>query len=193
MTAKAPAATLLARLTDEQRDIVQRYVRLSFDEIAALQPYPGPEPLTAAPTRNPETPPRRFDGAAIWSRLSTEQQTAFGAAAIELAIARYGAEVARDEREERLILAAEEACNERIDELAEEHVLVYGVVDPDEVPGIPTLLGPVCRQCGCTEHNACWTPPWGEGCRWVEPDLCSACAANSHVRPRTAPVPESVP
>lgn len=32
---------------------------------------------------------------------------------------------------------------------------------------------PVCRVCGCTQHNAC---P-GE-CHWVEADLCSACAAS---------------
>ena len=30
---------------------------------------------------------------------------------------------------------------------------------------------PVCRVCGCTQHNAC-----PGGCYWVEPDLCSACA-----------------
>jgi hypothetical protein len=32
-------------------------------------------------------------------------------------------------------------------------------------------LVPICRVCGCTEDNAC-----DEGCCWVEPDLCSACA-----------------
>jgi single-strand DNA-binding protein len=30
-----------------------------------------------------------------------------------------------------------------------------------------------CRECGCTEDNAC-----PGGCYWVEPDLCSVCAAN---------------
>lgn len=35
----------------------------------------------------------------------------------------------------------------------------------------PTVLaGPRCRVCGCTEQTAC-----DGGCRWVEPDLCSAC------------------
>lgn len=29
----------------------------------------------------------------------------------------------------------------------------------------------VCRVCGCTEGNAC-----GDGCYWVESDLCSSCA-----------------
>lgn len=28
-----------------------------------------------------------------------------------------------------------------------------------------------CRVCGCTEMQAC-----PEGCSWIEPDLCSACA-----------------
>lgn len=27
-----------------------------------------------------------------------------------------------------------------------------------------------CRVCGCTDDRAC-----PEGCRWVEPDLCSSC------------------
>jgi len=30
-----------------------------------------------------------------------------------------------------------------------------------------------CRECGCTEDNACMTD--GEPCHWVEKDLCSAC------------------
>jgi hypothetical protein len=28
-----------------------------------------------------------------------------------------------------------------------------------------------CRVCGCSHHDPC-----EEGCWWVEPDLCSACA-----------------
>lgn len=31
--------------------------------------------------------------------------------------------------------------------------------------------GRQCRECGCTDNSAC-----DEGCAWVEPDLCSACA-----------------
>lgn len=31
--------------------------------------------------------------------------------------------------------------------------------------------GPVCRQCGCSDHWGC-----KEGCWWIEPDLCSGCA-----------------
>lgn len=32
-----------------------------------------------------------------------------------------------------------------------------------------------CRGCGCTEDDACATA--AGPCRWVEPDLCSACQA----------------
>lgn len=31
-----------------------------------------------------------------------------------------------------------------------------------------------CRQCGCTDDNAC-----EGGCHWVEDDLCSACAVGA--------------
>lgn len=31
-----------------------------------------------------------------------------------------------------------------------------------------------CRSCGCTDWAAC--QDWDGPCRWVEPDLCSACA-----------------
>lgn len=30
---------------------------------------------------------------------------------------------------------------------------------------------PTCRECGCTDDRAC-----DDGCSWVKPDLCSACA-----------------
>lgn len=37
--------------------------------------------------------------------------------------------------------------------------------------GVDVVNGlPQCRECGCTENSSC-----GDGCSWVEPDLCSAC------------------
>ena len=132
--------------------------------------------------------PERLDGARIWAQLASEAQAALGAAAVELAIARFGVEVARDEREERMFLDAEEAAACAMDGCIEEHVFGVGLVSDREAPGVPSVLGPFCRECGCTEHDACWTPPWGEGCGWAEPDLCSACA-DAQVRPRTAPAP----
>lgn len=32
-----------------------------------------------------------------------------------------------------------------------------------------------CRECGCTENNACCSE--AGNCAWAEPDLCSFCAA----------------
>lgn len=34
-----------------------------------------------------------------------------------------------------------------------------------------------CRACGCTDDRACVVEVKGilRGCRWVAPDLCSAC------------------
>ncbi len=42
-------------------------------------------------------------------------------------------------------------------------------------------LNPACRRCGCTQNNACLVrAPLAanavDGCYWVEPGLCSACA-----------------
>jgi hypothetical protein len=45
----------------------------------------------------------------------------------------------------------------------------------DDLPvvvDIQTRKGTACRGCGCTTDRAC-----PGGCRWVQPDLCSACAA----------------
>jgi hypothetical protein len=41
------------------------------------------------------------------------------------------------------------------------------------------VIIPRCRVCGCTEDDctACTIKLGGEPCHWVEPDLCSACAA----------------
>ena len=36
------------------------------------------------------------------------------------------------------------------------------------------LDGPRCRECGCTEFNACRLGHAGETCAWVEQDLCNA-------------------
>src|SRR5260221_14262182 len=39
----------------------------------------------------------------------------------------------------------------------------------------PASLKPgTCRECGCTEANACYSEEHG-ACWWVAPDLCSHC------------------
>lgn len=40
--------------------------------------------------------------------------------------------------------------------------------------------GGICRQCGCSQNSAC-----EEGCSWVEPGLCSVCAADPQHGPET--------
>lgn len=46
------------------------------------------------------------------------------------------------------------------------------------------MSGPQCRACGCTDA-ACrgCIERTGEACWWVEPDLCSACAAAAEDAP----------
>ena len=118
----------------------------------------------------------RFDGAAVWDTLSYAEQQEFGRAALELCAARYGAEVAEDIAEEVVFGQAEWGVTEHLDELAA--AILYGALG-DEPPGLPTLLGAVCRRCGCSEHAACFPP-----CGWAEPNLCTSCA-DTEVRPRT--------
>jgi hypothetical protein len=38
--------------------------------------------------------------------------------------------------------------------------------------GIDLAGEPACRECGCTDSLAC-----PQGCSWMQPDLCSVCAA----------------
>jgi hypothetical protein len=33
----------------------------------------------------------------------------------------------------------------------------------------------VCRECGCTQLNACEDKETGETCGWAEDDLCTFC------------------
>jgi hypothetical protein len=52
----------------------------------------------------------------------------------------------------------------------------------ERIEAIERELGmPRCRVCGCTDDRAC-----PGGCYWVEPDLCSACAAQqpAEIEPR---------
>ena len=57
-----------------------------------------------------------------------------------------------------------------------EHELAYSPGGEPSIMltprGVDVLNGGrQCRKCGCTENSAC-----GEGCSWVEADLCSACS-----------------
>lgn len=43
---------------------------------------------------------------------------------------------------------------------------------------MPSPTEGVCRDCGCTETNAC-VEASGDACYWAEPGLCSFCAENA--------------
>lgn len=60
------------------------------------------------------------------------------------------------------------------------------VLDADDMAQLRTAVGErTCRECGCTDNNACVFPstthdeatPAGRPttCHWIEDDLCSAC------------------
>ena len=151
-----------------------------------LRAAAGCEPIEVIPPRI-----ERFDGAAAWSRLTSEQQGAIGAAALEVAVAREGMEVSRDTREELLFEAAENAAGGALAERALEPLLEAGAIPRDAAPGIPSLLGPICRGCGRTARDADRTPPWESASEWPEPDRCPACVADAPVQARTTLVPEA--
>lgn len=117
----------------------------------------------------------RFDGAAAWAGLSADQRDVIGPLALELLCAQHAVdiEVDRSPVEQsphgRAAAAAEHAAYAtllayQLEELPE----LFDAVDGH--PRISSIVGPICRECGCTEQDAC-----PEGCGWAEADLCTAC------------------
>ena len=116
----------------------------------------------------------RFDGAAYWARLAPEDQAAIGAAALEWIAAEGMQDRAwEDSRPDwaRVGTAAEGACRSTIQDVFVGAIDREGLEASDGTPRIPSLLGMVCRVCGCSEQDAC-----PEGCGWAEDHLCTSCA-----------------
>ena len=61
--------------------------------------------------------------------------------------------------------------------LFDQHV-AGDLIPDDELPGVPRLLGDVCRVCGCSDEDSC-VPQ----CGWAGPGICTNCDAGE-VRPR---------
>ncbi|HRH61656.1 MAG TPA: hypothetical protein PL045_13855, partial [Chitinophagaceae bacterium] len=57
---------------------------------------------------------------------------------------------------------------------AKDHEVIYHHVEFLQKLEIIQLPKRACRECGCTENNACYHPELG-ACWWVEQDLCSHC------------------
>lgn len=117
----------------------------------------------------------RFDGAAEWTKLTPETQAEIGVTALELLAAWWAQECASDPEDgSDLLLRAADAADfllvNRLRELMVDAVPHKALNDADGEPLLPSLLGPVCRNCGCSQHDACWP-----SCGWAETDLCTAC------------------
>jgi hypothetical protein len=122
----------------------------------------------------------RFDGAAIWPTLTSEQQADIGAAALNLAMSWRCEDDALD-----CIPAfgrvADKAAGDCMDNLinAFDAAVVEGLTEtPSGQLRIPTTLGMICEACGCTEDDAC-----EGGCAWARDNRCTSCIESA---PETA-------
>jgi len=115
----------------------------------------------------------RFDGISAWPKLPAEQQLEIGAIALELVVAWFAEELASvPGADDRILRAADAADMLLLDQLrrAVTDALPADVIGEHATARIPSLLGQVCKGCGCSECDAC-----EGGCGWAEPDLCTAC------------------
>jgi hypothetical protein len=108
----------------------------------------------------------RFDGAAAWAGLTPEQQAAIGAVALEIIVNWNGCDAYEDRARTRPFEAADPLLLDRLHGLVDDAIPATIVAEP-----VPSLLGQVCRRCGCSQEDAC-----ADGCAWAEDDLCTACA-----------------
>ncbi len=118
----------------------------------------------------------RFEGNVAWSKLDDLQRVAIGSMALEFIAAWQTVDQVVYPRDgsDPLLRAASHAEVILIDRLCEvmaEAIPVAMLQGIDGQPLLPSLLGQVCRHCGCSQRNACFP-----ACHWVEADLCSACA-----------------
>jgi hypothetical protein len=118
----------------------------------------------------------RFDGFLVWRDLPDEARNEIGATVLELLAAWWAQEQAADPQDgsDPLMRAADAADIVLMRRLHEAMVAAvpHALLEVDGQPRLPSMLGPVCRKCGCSEDDAC-----GSGCAWVEgEDLCSPCA-----------------
>lgn len=115
----------------------------------------------------------RFDGADAWERLTDAERRIIGKHALEAVVAHLGEQNCKElSRDGWPYRDAFSAANGGLFQLGVE-ILSFRVpsVFAGDVYPVPSLVGNVCRECGCTEVSA------GEQLRsWVEEDLCSACA-----------------
>lgn len=118
-----------------------------------------------------ETVIARFDGAAAWAALTPDNRDEIGAMALELVagwLASDGAPLTPVSR------ASEEALSRITSGLVDRatDMLTLDTFMDGERGRVPSLLGQVCRRCGCSERDAC-----PDGCAWASENLCTACVS----------------
>ena len=111
----------------------------------------------------------RFDELTVWCVMSSEEREALGRAAIASGVSRFGVEVARNEREERAMLAA---GNRAVSEI---ELITDGLFRQDRIPGVPASLGKICRECGYSDYDV-RDGGVGKPCGWTAENLCTSCA-----------------
>lgn len=110
----------------------------------------------------------RFDAAAAWDRLPESIRRRIGEMALTLALSDLA--VRLDDGSGTGTRPYQAAAMAALTGIAVELPRdLFG--PPGATLPLPGNIGPICRGCGCSQHDAC--PPT---CSWVEPDLCSACA-----------------
>lgn len=120
----------------------------------------------------------RFDGAEAWAKLDPEVQARIGAIALEVVLAWHLIDLEGPGPESALppVLTRVASSSDNL-LMGELEATVFEAL-PDGafatarigIPRIPSLLGGVCRACGCSQNDAC-----DDGCGWAADDLCTAC------------------
>lgn len=112
----------------------------------------------------------RFNGGEAWNTLDWIAQQAIGSVALEFMTAQRTLQMAVIGTPEH---RAAEHCVQRLEAFFVD--ILQGALPeffgPTAVERIPAIIGPVCRECGCSHEDAC-----EGGCAWAEVDLCTACS-----------------
>ena len=80
----------------------------------------------------------------------------------------------RNQRHRQAEGLRQEALTLAIYELLDTELVL---ADPAEV--VELAVAGKCRECGCTELNACTLDHGRVTCAWAEPDLCTACVPDA--------------
>lgn len=119
---------------------------------------------------------KRFNGREAFAGLTEDQRAEIGGIALELVVTWNGQEAYCEGPIVDKCRPFEAADPVLLDMLHEAvNLSIPDVISAEPLP-VPSLLGGVCRRCGCSEEDACFP-----SCGWAEHDLCTACAGASEL------------